>query len=67
MTGMRDYPGKNYKDPRYSTIFPISYFSLCTIKKESLIVVFWQGMWVPDGIKYGAKNSPVQGSLLVTG
>jgi hypothetical protein len=28
-------------------------------EKKSLTVVFWQGFWMPHGIKYGAKNRSV--------
>jgi hypothetical protein len=28
-------------------------------EKMTLIFVFWQGFLRPDGIKYGAKNSPI--------
>ena len=39
--------------------FPTAIFYTILVGKTSLIFAFWQGLWVPDGIKYGAKNRSV--------
>jgi len=40
-------------------LFPVktTSFSALRRRKISLLLVFWQGLWVPGGINYEAKNS----------
>jgi hypothetical protein len=38
-------------------------FSAYRRKKISLLLVFWQGLWVPGGINHAAKNNSVLRAL----
>jgi hypothetical protein len=42
-------------------LFPVktTSFSALRRRKINLLLVFWQGLWVPGGINYEAKNSSI--------